>query len=84
MASTEEMPFDNDGRLLLDTDPKRLPRPTCARRRWRSTAPSEESLRVPGIVEGRGHLAARRRARLRLSAMRQIGVGRSDTSRLCC
>ena len=75
----EEMPFDEQGRLPLDTDPKRA---------WAAVhlgdapvelnrADREELLRVPGIGPkgAAAILAARRRATLRsVDELRQIGV----------
>ncbi len=79
----EEMPFDDDGRLPLDTDPKRA----WAEANLRETpvevnrAEREELLRVPGIGPkgAEAILAARRRARLRsVGDLRQIGVRTKD------
>ena len=79
----EEMPFDDDGRLPLDTDPKRA----WAEANLRETpvevnrAEREELLRVPGIGPkgAAAIIAARRRARLRsVGDLRQIGVRTKD------
>ena len=79
----EEMPFDGDGRLPLDTDPKRA----WAEANLRDApvevnrAEREELLRVPGIgPKGAAAIvAARRRARLRsVGDLRQIGVRTKD------
>ena len=79
----EEMPFDGDGRLPLDTDPKRA----WAEANLRETpvevnrAEREELLRVPGIGPkgAAAIIAARRRARLRsVGDLRQIGVRTKD------
>ena len=77
------MPFDGDGRLPLDTDPKRA----WAEANLRDApvevnrAEREELLRVPGIgPKGAAAIvAARRRARLRsVGDLRQIGVRTKD------
>ena len=79
----EEMPFDADGRLPLDTDPKRA----WAEANLRETpvevnrAEREELLRVPGIGPkgAEAIITARRRARLRsVGDLRQIGVKTKD------
>lgn len=79
----EEMPFDDDGRLPLDTDPKRA----WAEANLRDApvevnrAEREELLRVPGVGPkgAEAILAARRRARLRsVGDLRQIGVRTKD------
>ena len=79
----EEMPFDDDGRLPLDTDPKRA----WAEAHLRDApvevnrAEREELLRVPGIGPkgAEAILAARRRARLRsVDDLRQAGVRTRD------
>jgi len=79
----DEMPFDDDGRLPLYTDPKRA----WAEANLRDApvevnrAEREELLRVPGVGPkgAAAILAARRRARLRsVGDLRQIGVRTKD------
>jgi predicted DNA-binding helix-hairpin-helix protein len=79
----EEMPFDADGRLPLDTDPKRV----WAEANLRESpvevnrADREALLRVPGIGPkgAEAILRARRRATLRsVGELRQIGVRTKD------
>jgi len=75
----EEMPFDERGRLPLDSDPKRAWAVANLRERpvELNRAEREELLRVPGIgPQGAAAiLAARRRATLReVKELRQIGV----------
>ncbi|WP_374687545.1 radical SAM protein [Promineifilum sp.] len=79
----EEMPFDADGRLPLDTDPKRAWAEVNLREApvEVNRAEREELLRVPGIGPkgAAAILMARRRARLRsVDELRQIGVRTKD------
>ena len=79
----EEMPFDDDGRLPLDTDPKRAwaEANLCQTPVEVNRAEREELLRVPGIGPkgAAAIIAARRRARLRsVGDLRQIGVRTKD------
>lgn len=79
----EEMPFDERGRLPLDTDPKRAWAVANLRERpvEVNRAEREELLRVPGIGPkgAAAILAARRRATLRsVKELRQIGVRTKD------
>ena len=75
----EEMPFDNDGRLPLDTDPKRAWADEHLREAPLevNTATRQALMRVPGIgAKGAERIvAARRKGRLRsLSDLRGAGV----------
>lgn len=79
----EEMPFDGDGRLPLDTDPKRAWAEAHLRRSpvEVNRAGREALLRVPGIGPkgAEAILRARRRATLRsVGELRQIGVRTKD------
>ena len=79
----EEMPFDERGRLPLDTDPKRAWAPVhlCETPVELNRADREALLRVPGIGPKGADaiLRARRRATLRsLTDLRQIGVRTKD------
>jgi predicted DNA-binding helix-hairpin-helix protein len=79
----EEMPFDAEGRLPLDTDPKRAWAEVhlCETPVEVNRAEREELLRVPGIGPkgAEAILAARRRATLRsVNDLRQIGVRTKD------
>ena len=79
----EEMPFDERGRLPLDTDPKRAWAVANLREApvELNRAEREELLRVPGIGPkgAAAILQARRRATLRsVGELRQIGVRTKD------
>ena len=79
----EEMPFDERGRLPLDTDPKRAWADVhlCEAPVEINRAEREELLRVPGIGPkgAAAILAARRRATLRsVDELRRIGVRTKD------
>ena len=79
----EEMPFDERGRLPLDTDPKRAWAEVhlCEAPVEINRAEREELLRVPGIGPkgAAAILAARRRATLRsVDELRRIGVRTKD------
>jgi len=79
----EEMPFDERGRLPLDTDPKRAWAEVhlCEAPVEVNRAEREELLRVPGVGPkgAAAILAARRRATLRsVDELRRIGVRTKD------